>query len=224
MIASGELIKRVVFGVLLIAIALFCTIYHPLSFYALLLIGALLMYAEWTELTKPFPTLNRFGGLVYVGIPVWSLIALRSLDSSAAEQSTGHVATDPGFILFLFAVVWATDIAAYFGGKKYGKRKLAPSISPGKTIEGLGFGVLAAAIVGAVGTLLTASYFSIFENFLIGGLLAVVSQAGDLFESWLKRRAGVKDSGHLIPGHGGILDRVDGLVFAAPVYTLLVLW
>lgn len=204
-----ELAPRVLYGTIAATVTLFCVIYSPLSFYALLLFGALLMYGEWMELTKPFSLLNRLGGIVYVGIPVWSLIALRDTASFT-------------YVLHLFSIVWATDIGAYFGGKQFGKHALAPRISPSKTVEGLGAGVLVALICGGLGSL----YLNITpqEGLLLGAALALVSQAGDLFESWLKRQAGVKDSGTLLPGHGGILDRVDGLVFAAPVYTAYMLF
>lgn len=206
----SELTKRVVFGSLLGAITLFLTLYNALSFHALLLMAALLMYAEWKELTRDFPLLNRLGGLVYVGVPIWSMMTLRG--AASAEH-----------VLVLFALVWATDIAAYFGGKRFGKTKLAPAISPGKSWEGLGFGVLACGMVGSIASLIASFPLSPWGGALIGATIAIISQMGDLFESWLKRRAGVKDSGTLIPGHGGILDRVDGLVFAAPVYALMVM-
>ena len=143
------------------------------------------------------------GGLAYAGLSGVSLGLLRE------ESSAGLVA-----ILFLFAAVWATDVCAYFVGRAVGGPKLAPSISPGKTRSG--------ALGGAVGGVLAAmlvAYFSGAANLaalaVIALLLSVVSQAGDLFESWVKRRHGVKDSGSIIPGHGGVMDRVDGLVAAA---------
>jgi phosphatidate cytidylyltransferase len=117
-------------------------------------------------------------------------------------------------ILFLFAVVWATDIAAFFVGRSLGGPKLAPAISPGKTQSG--------ALGGAAGGVLAGVALAAFADLdnlplmaLLAFLLSVVSQIGDLFESWVKRRHGVKDSGNLIPGHGGVMDRVDGLVAAA---------
>lgn len=203
----SELQKRILFGALAAAIALGATLYSPLTFYALVLVAALLMYAEWLDMTKDSPLLNRFGGLIYVGLPVWSLIVLR-------EEALSQ-------LLLLFALVWATDIAAYFVGKRFGRVKLAPHISPNKTWEGLGGAVIASALVGAIASQLLAFPTSLYQGALIGCSIALISQAGDLFESWLKRRAGVKDSGTLIPGHGGVMDRVDGLVFAAPVYMLL---
>ncbi len=206
----SELSKRILFGSLAAAIALGATLYSPLTFYALILVVALLMYAEWLELTKDSPLLNRFGGLIYVGLPVWSMIALRGTESAA-------------HILALFALVWMTDIAAYAVGKRYGKYKLWPSVSPNKTWEGLGGAIVASAITGAIASLLLSFPTSPLQGLIVGALIAIISQAGDFFESWLKRRAGLKDSGKLIPGHGGILDRVDGLVFAAPAYALMLL-
>lgn len=206
----GNLTKRIVSGTLLAALALGATLYGALSFYALLLVAALLMYAEWLELTRDYPLLNRLGGLIYVGVPVWSMIALRGVES-------------PEHVLVLFALVWSTDIAAYAGGRRYGRTALWSHISPGKSWEGLGFGVLGCALAGAVASVPASFPHGPLQGALIGAVIALIAQAGDLFESWMKRRAGVKDSGVLIPGHGGVLDRVDGLVFAAPCYALLLL-
>lgn len=117
-------------------------------------------------------------------------------------------------ILFLFAVVWATDILAYFVGRAVGGPKLAPSISPGKTRSGAIGGAVGGVFAG-VALVLIAGTGSAGTLALIALLLSIVAQAGDLLESWVKRRHGVKDSGRLIPGHGGVMDRVDGLVTAA---------
>jgi phosphatidate cytidylyltransferase len=142
-------------------------------------------------------------GLAYAALSGLSLAFLRDDDRS------GLIA-----VLFLFAVVWATDIFAYFVGRAIGGPKLAPSISPGKTrsgalggaVGGVAAGLVLAAVAGA-GNLAALGVVAL--------LLSVVSQAGDLFESWVKRRHGRKDSGALIPGHGGVMDRTDGLVAAA---------
>lgn len=142
-------------------------------------------------------------GLAYAGLSGVSLAWLRDGDQA------GLLA-----ILFLFAVVWATDIFAYFVGRSLGGPKLAPSISPGKTQSGAIGGTLGGVLAG-VALAAFAGLGSIPLLALVALLLSVVSQAGDLFESWVKRRHGVKDSGNLIPGHGGVLDRVDGLVAAA---------
>ncbi|MCW2316829.1 phosphatidate cytidylyltransferase [Rhodoblastus acidophilus] len=117
---------------------------------------------------------------------------------------------------WLFAVVWGTDVCAYFGGRFIGGKKLAPSISPGKTwsgfLVGVGCGAVLGAFVAAFWPDVRAPFFPVLLLGLAAGALA---QVGDLFESWLKRRANVKDSSRLIPGHGGVMDRLDGFIFAA---------
>ena len=133
-------------------------------------------------------------------------------------------ATAPNGHLWLFtglAIVWAADSGAYFVGRKLGRRKLAPNISPNKTVEGLIGGLVAGLAVGLGGALLAGAPVAHLP--LVGAvalLATLASVVGDLFESLLKRHAGVKDSGHLIPGHGGILDRIDGVVAALPVFAL----
>ena len=106
-------------------------------------------------------------------------------------------------------MTWSTDIGAYFAGRNFGKRKLAPSVSPNKTVEGLYGGMVAATLFGAAWAMATGLGKPLLA---LPPLLAIAAQLGDLFESWMKRRAGVKDSGRWLPGHGGILDRLDGLV------------
>jgi len=124
-----------------------------------------------------------------------------------------------GPLVYLLFAIWATDIGAYAAGRTIGGPRLAPRISPKKTWAGLIGGMLSAALVGAG----VAAAFGADQPVvaaLLGAVLAVVGQAGDLFESAIKRHFNVKDSGHLIPGHGGLLDRVDGLIVAAPVFAL----
>lgn len=142
-------------------------------------------------------------GLTYAGLSAISLAFLRDGDL-------------PGLlaILFLFATVWATDILAYFVGRAVGGPKLAPSISPGKTQSGALGGAVGGVIAGVLlGWVAGAPNLGMLA--IVALILSVVAQAGDLFESWVKRQHGVKDSGSLIPGHGGVMDRVDGLVAAA---------
>ncbi len=147
-------------------------------------------------------------GMLYLGVPAVCLLALRDLPDGL------HL------MLWLVVVVVCTDVFAYLVGRTVGGPKLAPRISPGKTRSGLLGGIVAAGIAGALLAGLTG--WGPVSAGLCGGVLALVAQGGDLFESALKRRAGVKDSGSLIPGHGGVLDRLDGFLFAAPVFALLV--
>jgi phosphatidate cytidylyltransferase len=126
----------------------------------------------------------------------------------------------PGHVLFLFLLVWAADVGAYFAGRRWGRRKLAPAISPGKTWEGVGGAGMAALALALAGAALL-NVGARWPAFVAVCLVTVgFSIAGDLFESMLKRQCGVKDSGSLLPGHGGVLDRVDSLTAAAPVFLL----
>lgn len=150
-------------------------------------------------------------GFLYSGM---ALVALNMLRESGAHSS-GLIA-----VLFLFAVVWATDIGAYFCGRHFGGPKIAPAISPKKTWSG-GIGGVISAVVAAIAVFAFAGLDGYFRAASLAIVLSVVSQAGDFFESWIKRRNGVKDSSHIIPGHGGFMDRVDGLVFAAIALWLL---
>jgi phosphatidate cytidylyltransferase len=112
-------------------------------------------------------------------------------------------------LLWVFVVTWSTDIGAYFVGRAIGKTKLAPAISPGKTVAGFWGGVAAAAVLGGAWVYLTQLGPALL---VLAPVFAMSAQAGDLLESWMKRRAGVKDSGNLLPGHGGVFDRLDGLI------------
>ncbi|MEO5705872.1 MAG: phosphatidate cytidylyltransferase [Alteraurantiacibacter sp.] len=170
---------------------------------------ALGVYAEWCGLAKAIApgTASRIGwfagGLVYIGIAAAMLYVLREL--------VPLVGSTP--LVLLLGGVIATDVGAYFAGRTIGGPKIAPAISPSKTWAGLGGGMVAA-------TALTFATFAVtdgvtagpFEKIGIGCGMAIIAQAGDFFESWMKRRAGVKDSGRLIPGHGGLFDRMDGLL------------
>jgi phosphatidate cytidylyltransferase len=147
-------------------------------------------------------------GVLYLAAPCAVLVWLRSDPRFGA-----------GVVLWLLAVVATTDTAAYAAGRTIGGARLAPAISPGKTWAGLAGGVGGAALVGAAAGVPLGWPAGLAG--LLGAGLALIAQAGDLFESWLKRRAGVKDSGTLLPGHGGILDRVDGLLPATVALGLL---
>lgn len=117
-------------------------------------------------------------------------------------------------LMFLFAVVWATDICAYFGGRRFGGPKLAPVISPAKTWSGFATGLFGGVVAGTIVAVILAGA-SVGWIILLAALISVSGQIGDLFESGFKRQFGVKDSGAVIPGHGGVMDRVDSVIFAA---------
>ncbi len=146
------------------------------------------------------------GGLAYAGIFAVALSGLRGSEPAGLSA-----------VIFLFAVVWATDIFAYVVGRAFGGPKLAPRISPGKTWSGAIGGAVFGLAAGLVCAVALGTHLNILVVVLLSLLLSAVSQIGDLFESALKRRFGAKDSGALIPGHGGVMDRVDGLVAAALV-------
>lgn len=148
------------------------------------------------------------GGVVYCGLPVLALVVLR-------REEAGLV-----LALWAMSLVWATDIGGYVAGRAIGGPKLAPRISPSKTWAGLLGGVALAAALGAT---LHAQAGLPLRLAAATPLLAILAQLGDLYESTLKRRAGVKDSGRILPGHGGVLDRLDGVVPVAPVAALLAL-
>lgn len=247
---QSELRLRILSGIVLAIVVLAATWFGGLAFRVLAAAIGLLVYYEWSTMTrlaeKDFRA-NAFGWLsvalvaalvvfafddlalpVLLGAAVLAIVY--ALASQGSHWLAGGVAysgltvislaairgdTAHGFaaMLFIFAVVWATDILAYFVGRAIGGPKLAPSISPGKTWSGAIGGAISAVIAG---TLLHMAFFSLdgFWVPVIALVLSVFSQIGDLFESFIKRRFGVKDSSRLIPGHGGVMDRVDGLVFA----------
>jgi phosphatidate cytidylyltransferase len=130
----------------------------------------------------------------------------------------------PNYVLYIFGVVWLGDAAALVFGTLFGRHKLAPTLSPGKTIEGAVGGFFGSLCGATLGGRWLLGPFTLTQCLAVGCLLAVLGQLGDLSESLLKRSAGVKDSGVLIPGHGGILDKVDGILFGAPALYYYVLY
>jgi phosphatidate cytidylyltransferase len=156
------------------------------------------------------------------GIPVIKfIVALPVLVPAWGALNALHLSDQqgPALVLFLVVLMWIADSGAYFAGRSLGRHKLAPSISPGKTWEGVFGGLVACAVYA----LIAGNWFSLgnlqLSLFIMLALVtAAISVAGDLFISLLKRQEGIKDSGNLIPGHGGILDRIDSLLAAAPVF------
>ncbi|ADP16126.1 phosphatidate cytidylyltransferase [Achromobacter xylosoxidans A8] len=158
----------------------------------------------------------------------WSAFSVPAAFAAWAVLAQMFVAHGPGFVVSLLALVWVADIAAYFAGRAFGKRKLAPRVSPGKTIAGAVAGVLGAVVWIGLSSLWEGTYghalverWSFWLALPIAALLGVVSIVGDLFESLLKRRAGRKDSSTLLPGHGGVYDRIDAILPVAPFALLL---
>lgn len=181
--------------------ALLCIWVGGIPFVALIAIAAVGLSVEWIRLCRGRPGLLA-AGVVYIGLPLLCLLWLRG--ASGGRES----------VLFLVLVIWATDIGAYLVGRLVGGKKLAPAVSPGKTWSGAAGGMVAALVVG----LLVPP-----GRPVLALLLALACQAGDLLESGIKRHVGVKDSGRLIPGHGGLFDRLDGLLAAAPVAAIAML-
>ncbi len=124
--------------------------------------------------------------------------------------------------MYVFLLVWCADSGAYFVGRKLGRRKMAPNVSPNKSMEGLAGGLVTGLLVVVVISVfkLQLTGTALFAFVALSALTILVSVLGDLFESMLKRRAGVKDSGTILPGHGGILDRIDSLLSATPIFAL----
>lgn len=153
-------------------------------------------------------------------IPAWvGLLAVRSLNYSDNSLYGGFA------LLFVLLLVWAADVGAFFAGVRYGRNKLMPAVSPGKTMEGLIGGIALAFVVMMVVSHWVKVPAEQFNGYYLTGLVTVVASVfGDLSESMFKRCAGVKDSGSLLPGHGGVLDRIDSLTAALPVFTVAYLW
>ena len=155
------------------------------------------------------------GCVIYPGFLLSFHVAIRNLP--LLDTSTGTATlVGPALLVFLFAVVFGNDAFAYFAGRAFGRRKLAPSISPGKTVEGFLGGILGGIALGLLVARFLPTGLSTLQAAGWSALLAVAGVLGDLSKSMLKRSAGVKDSGKLLPGHGGMLDRVDALMFVAP--------
>lgn len=174
-----------------------------------LLAAAILLFIPLSALTRTSGKRWLSTGLVYAGLPAVALIWLR-------QQPDGFA-----LVMWTMGVVWATDIFAYFAGRAIGGPKIWTAISPNKTWAGLLGGMAAAALFSILFAGLSGWPQSALAMAFVGAFLAIVAQVGDFFESWLKRRAGVKDSGTLLRGHGGVMDRVDGLV---PVCIVVALW
>ncbi len=248
---ASELQKRIIVGVLLIAVALLAGYFGGILMWLLVVLMALGIMSEWARLTGrdnnrllamyalsvPLAIMSPWAagvsflalglimgaamfvavfdrsaklaaGVFYAGLPALAILYLRDIENGIL------------IMLWTLALVWATDIGAYFSGRAIGGPKLAPQISPNKTWAGLIGGVALTTVVSFV---LHVYWGLPFYLVLLSMPLAVLAQMGDLFESWLKRKAGAKDSGTIFPGHGGVMDRLDGLIPVAPVVAMVML-
>ncbi len=197
---------RTASGIVLAAVGLGTMWLGGIVWAAVICLLGLLMAAEWAGLCAGRPRRLLLLGGLYIGPAIAALIWLRA-------QPNGY-----RWVLLLAAIVWGGDVGAYLVGRLVGGPRLAPSISPGKTWSGAIGGTLIAVLAG----------MAVWPERLalvapIALLLSIVAQAGDLLESAIKRRFGVKDSGRLIPGHGGLLDRLDGVLTSAPVASIVLL-
>lgn len=221
---QSSLFLRIVSALVLIPVVLFALIYSIESFLALVIVAVLIACYEWMRMAKLLP--HRFiyavAGLLYIAVCFYALAELRVAYRGGL-----------GLTLALLLSIWASDSGAYFAGKSIGGAKMAPSISPNKTWAGLFGGMLSSALAlffygRYVGPSLSDATgwmdYIALENvtipllLILGAALTIVGQIGDLLISYFKRKAGVKDTGHLIPGHGGLLDRIDSLLLAGPVF------
>lgn len=193
------------------------------AFIAVLIWVALLV----PSLFRTIPALHSFSGYIYQACYLYSILTSFLCVLLLYKRSAF-------FLLSILVIAWLADIGAYFAGRAFGRHKLAPSISPGKTWEGVVGGIVAVILVAiaSLGFSTSDSNISvlIFEKYgwggLIGGLVLLVAMSivGDLLESKLKRRVGLKDSSNLLPGHGGVLDRIDSLIPMLPLAVLLGMW
>lgn len=204
----SQLATRTLVALLLAAVTLVCLYIGDWAFALLVAVAAGLIFAEWRAMTRGWGAGWFVGGLLYALLPATALLWLRI--------PAGGVL----IVLWVFVITWATDIFAFFAGRSFGGPKLAPRFSPNKTWSGLIGGVIGATIAG--GLLVVQAGLSPVLLYA-APLFAVAAQGGDLFESAIKRRAEVKDAGALLPGHGGVMDRLDGLIPVSVLTLILAL-
>ena len=219
MVQNKSIHVNLPFGLFAVLILLVNQYYHFFETYSFLIIFVFL-----TALIELFrnkgSAINNIGstlfGIFYIGIFSASLVAIREF-----YPDIGNLYEHGGYLIIsILATIWICDSAAYFGGLSLGKHKLFPRVSPKKTWEGAIFGFVFALLAMTAAYYLVLDFLSLGEAITIGFIIGTVGQAGDLVESLIKRDAEVKDSSALIPGHGGIFDRFDSLLFSAPIILL----
>lgn len=181
-------------------------------------LALVLFYPESATFWRHSTVLRLLFGLLTIVPFFWGMVALRAWHYDV-NQYGGAI-----WLLYVMFLVWGADSGAYMFGKLFGKNKLAPKVSPGKTWQGFFGGLLVAAIISLLYGLIAHLNVTPLVLLICSIIAALASVLGDLTESMFKREAGIKDSGHLIPGHGGILDRIDSLTAAVPVFTCLLLF
>ncbi len=206
---KSNLGQRIISSTVLLLIAIYAIYFSQSLFFLLAIAITILISFEWLEIIKTAKDQNRWRliGFIYIVIPVWSIMQIRVID--------------PNVLLWMFFIIWTTDISAYFVGKGFGGKKLIPTVSPNKTWSGLIGGICASMIIGFLSSFMFTNGNILFFT-IISGFLAVIEQFSDLIESKIKRTFNVKDSGGIIPGHGGLLDRMDGITLVAPIVLILV--
>ncbi|QKX02199.1 phosphatidate cytidylyltransferase [Wolbachia endosymbiont of Dirofilaria (Dirofilaria) immitis] len=205
---DNNFIIRVLSSIIILLIFSFAMYFSDLSFYLLVFSIAVLSSFEWYNLTRGSRILCVFA-LALIALPNASLIYLYNLPQGKYT------------LVWLILTVWSIDVTAYLFGKNFGGAKICPIISPGKTWLGL-FGAALAGIICTTFGSVFLSLFSIFYSPVIGLTVAILAQLGDFTESLIKRAYNVKDSGSMIPGHGGVLDRMDSFIFTAPLIAIYV--
>ncbi|KJV65600.1 MULTISPECIES: phosphatidate cytidylyltransferase [Ehrlichia] len=200
---SGSLFVRSLSSVFICAVVSLSLYFGEITFYILCFFLAVVSSVELLNIMQ-CRRLYYVPAFFIVVMPYASLVYIYNL-------LNGEI-----ILIWLISVVWGTDMAAYFVGKNIGEKKIIPMISPNKTWAGLFGGVAAGAFVSVIVSIIFGIFF-VFHAFIAGILIAVVAQIGDITESCIKRLCKVKDSGTLIPGHGGILDRMDSFIFTAPL-------
>jgi phosphatidate cytidylyltransferase len=201
----NDLLVRTLTGLVLVAVALVAAVLGGNLFAYFVAAIATAMFFEWTRIVRGWGAGWYAGGFFYALVPALALLWIRERTPPSLPIGERGLS----LLIWVFIVTWSVDIGAYLVGRQFGRRRLAPTISPKKTVEGLYGGLAAAALIGGAWVFATGLNPLLF---VLAPLFALAAQGGDLFESWMKRRAGVKDSGSWLPGHGGVLDRLDGLV------------